>query len=377
MRQTVNRSQIKKLYIEPTSRCNFNCKMCPRNAWVDEKIGDMNMDLFHRLMNQAKSINGLETIFFGGVAEPMAHENIVEMVKIAKNSGVKVELISNGSFLNKSIIENLLAAGLDMLWFSIDTDHNDSYDENTRNDGFEKAKSNLMTFNLSRRKIKPDAEFGISFVATKSNSKDLPKIINLGQIMGAREIKISNIIPYEKEMQVEMLYKKSFSMMGFNDDFQKRRRTVIDMPIMDFDLIEPEVLQYVLLPSHTVKLGENMVIRKSGYCKFIASDNVFVKWDGEVCPCIALLHNSKSYLNNVERYTRFCSFGNIKRKNLVQIWEGKEYLNFRTRVKEFSFSPCTICGACSYLETNEEDCFGNLFPTCGGCIWSEGFAQCP
>jgi len=368
---------IKKLYIEATSRCNFNCKMCPRNAWIDEKIGDMDMDLFQMLMNQAKDINGLETIFFGGVAEPMAHENIVEMVKIAKGLGVSVELISNGSFLNKSIIENLLHAGLDMLWFSIDANHDDNYEENDQNDGFEKAKSNLMAFSLSRRKINPKAEFGISFVAMKSNIKDLPEIINLGQIMGAREIKISNVIPHEKEMQDEMLYKKSFSMMSFNDAFKNSKRTIIDMPVMDFDLIEPEVLQHILLPVNTVKLGENMIVRKSGYCKFVDSDNVFVKWDGEVCPCIALLHNNKTYLNNVERETRFCSFGNIKKENLLSIWGSDEYTDFRKRVKEFSFSPCTICGACSYLETNEEDCFGNAFPTCGGCMWAEGFAQCP
>lgn len=373
----MSNNQIKKLYIEPTSRCNFNCKMCPRNAWINEEIGDMSMDLFHSLMNQAKSINGLETIFFGGVAEPMANENIVEMVKIAKGLNVKVELISNGSYLNKRIIEELLQAGLDMLWFSIDTHHSESYGENTQNDGFEKAKSNLMTFNLSRRKINSNAEFGISFVAMKSNSKYLPKIINLGEIMGASEIKISNIIPYDKETQDEMLYKKSFSMMGFNDGFLKNKRTLIDMPVMDFDLIEPEVLQFILLPGHSVKLGENRIIRKSGYCKFVDSDNVFVKWDGEVCPCIALLHNNKTYLNNVERETRFCSFGNVREESLMEIWGSDKYTDFRKRVKEFIFSPCTICGACSYLETNEDDCFGNTFPTCGGCMWSEGFAQCP
>ncbi|MEX0973885.1 MAG: hypothetical protein WD024_00830 [Bacillota bacterium] len=30
-----------------------------------------------------------------------------------------------------------------------------------------------------------------------------------------------------------------------------------------------------------------------------------------------------------------------------------------------------------YSEKNQEDCTGNKFPTCGGCIWAQGVIQCP
>src|SRR5665647_1772207 len=156
-----------------------NCKMCPRNVWIDEENGDMDMDLFHTLMRQAKELEGLKSVFFGGVAEPMSHEHIIEMVKTAKELGVKVELISNGSFLDKNIIGDLLEAGLDMLWVSIDTVHNESCDENINVDGYEKAKANLRAFNICRREINPDAEFGIALVAMKSNIHELPEIITV------------------------------------------------------------------------------------------------------------------------------------------------------------------------------------------------------
>jgi dihydroorotate dehydrogenase subfamily 1 len=38
---------------------------------------------------------------------------------------------------------------------------------------------------------------------------------------------------------------------------------------------------------------------------------------------------------------------------------------------------CTSCGACELMNNNEEDCFGNKFPTCGGCLWAQGVIQCP
>lgn len=47
------------------------------------------------------------------------------------------------------------------------------------------------------------------------------------------------------------------------------------------------------------------------------------------------------------------------------------------KVKAFEFSPCRVCGGCSLLEKNEEDCYGNAFPACGGCLWAQGIIQCP
>jgi len=41
---------LKKLYIEPTTRCNLNCRMCFRHTWFDEPIGHMDMEDFHRIL---------------------------------------------------------------------------------------------------------------------------------------------------------------------------------------------------------------------------------------------------------------------------------------------------------------------------------------
>jgi hypothetical protein len=46
-------------------------------------------------------------------------------------------------------------------------------------------------------------------------------------------------------------------------------------------------------------------------------------------------------------------------------------------VQGFAFAPCTFCGGCEMLDGNEEDCLGNEFPACGGCLWAQGLIQCP
>ena len=35
---------LRKLYIEPTTKCNLNCKMCFRHAWFDEPICDLSLE---------------------------------------------------------------------------------------------------------------------------------------------------------------------------------------------------------------------------------------------------------------------------------------------------------------------------------------------
>jgi hypothetical protein len=46
-------------------------------------------------------------------------------------------------------------------------------------------------------------------------------------------------------------------------------------------------------------------------------------------------------------------------------------------VQSFAFPPCTYCGGCEMSISNQEDCFGNHFPACGGCLWAQGVVQCP
>lgn len=61
---------------------------------------------------------------------------------------------------------------------------------------------------------------------------------------------------------------------------------------------------------------------------------------------------------------------------LGEIWEGQPFSDFRQRLRDFHFSPCTTCGGCERFPANYVDCIGNTFPTCDGCLWAQGFVQC-
>ena len=90
---------LKKLYIEPTTKCNLNCKMCFRHTWFDEPVCDMSLEAYrHVLATMPRSV---EPIFFGGMGEPLFHKDILEMIRMAAETGAEVELLTNGTLLNE------------------------------------------------------------------------------------------------------------------------------------------------------------------------------------------------------------------------------------------------------------------------------------
>jgi molybdenum cofactor biosynthesis enzyme MoaA len=61
------------------------------------------------------------------MGEPLAHPNIADMVSQIKSIGSSVELVTNGTLLSKRLSEDLIDAGLDGLWISLDGATPESY----------------------------------------------------------------------------------------------------------------------------------------------------------------------------------------------------------------------------------------------------------
>ncbi len=373
---------LRKLYIEPTSSCNLNCKMCFRNSWINEEIGTMDMDLFDKIMDTMPE--SVETVFFGGMGEPLNCETIVEMVKKAKDKRKRVELLTNGTLLTKDMSKALIKAGLNKLWVSIDSLDAKNYEDIRKNSNYKTVLENVKQFNMVRQYIKEGASavkkvrLGFAFVAMKSNVSLLPDMPLFAAQYGADDVNISNVIPSDEESLKEVLYTRLMGVtMGVPS--MTEHLPMVKLPMLDFNL--PEAMQAIegLLKSQCCNLtfSDKTIERKINSCKFIDEGTTFVKYDGEVCPCMSLLHSSTTFLFNQKRTVYSYSYGNVKDISLTNIWNSENYTQFRQRVRDFTFSPCVRCGGCDNWLENKEDCYYNPEPTCGGCLWSEGLITCP
>ena len=375
---------LRKLYIEPTTKCNLNCKMCFRHTWFDEPICDLSLEEYrHVLATMPKTV---ETIFFGGMGEPLFHKDILEMIRLAAQTGAEVELLTNGTLLTKNMIHGILEAGLTKLWISIDDLETDS-SINTSSDGMDpdhsghnhsgRVLSNIRLLNKLRQKTMSTMALGITFVAMKSNVHQLSKLPFFIAQHLVDEVNVSNISPTDEASQKELLYTGLVNM--YTGPGKGSVLPTVRLPFFDMNIPEAAegIRSLMRKQNFNLYFNDQPVLRKTGYCKFVREGMTFVRADGQVAPCMALLHNGYTYLHDIRRKITHCSFGNVKEQSLAEIWNSKEYKVFRRKFDDFEFASCLYCGHCELFAENKEDCIGNTHPACGGCLWAEGVLSCP
>lgn len=374
-------THLAKIYIEPTNRCNLACVSCIRNSW-DEPLGEMSSVTFARIAEGLRFFSPPPDILFGGLGEPLAHPDIVDMVRQAKDLGSSVELITNGTLLNKLLSTQLIDAGLDTLWVSLDGAAPESYKDVRLGAVLPEVLANLAGFRKARwdkhhppsldQHLKP--QLGIVFVAMKRNIADLPDVVQLGARLGAFRFLATNLLPYTREMHDEILYSRALTDAIYSSSPSKRS---FDLPRMDINALTHEVFCRTMLSGFPLSIAGGAWEKGTIDAPLSKRGPVAIRWDGDASPCLALLHDCRTYLYGFERSFRRYPVGNVARSKISDIWNAPEYLSFRKRVQKFDFSPCTYCGGCDLLESNEEDCFGSPFPACGGCLWAQGIIQCP
>jgi MoaA/NifB/PqqE/SkfB family radical SAM enzyme len=295
------------------------------------------------------------------------------MISEAKAAGAAVEMITNGTLLSDEICGTLIDIGLDRLWISVDGTGADSA-------GAVGAEPGRVTENAGRlfrareRELTDLPRIGMSFVATRETIGRLPSILRLGRRLGADRFIVSNVLAHTPELHQQSLYERSF----YETELSPSEWTpLVELPRMEVDGLTEAPLAEVLKGLFTVRIAGQDLHLGSSRCPFVEKGSMAMRWDGAVSPCLPLLHSHTSFLADRERRTLAFSVGNLAEKNLEQIWSGPSYLALRERLLAFDFPPCTLCNSCEQADSNESDCFANPTPACGGCLWAQGYIQCP
>ncbi len=368
-------TQLTKIYIEPTVACNLDCITCFRNAW-DQPIGRMSDETFERFFAGLQQLSPIPDVYFGGIGEPLFHPKTITWIRRVKQLGMKVELITNGTILNEKIARQLIDAGLDVLWVSLDGATPESYNDVRLGAELPVVLENLRRlFKMRKGGHFPVPEIGVAFVAMKRNIADLPKIIKLGHSFGARYYSVSNVQPATAEMQEDRLYTRTMRNIAYMPSPVLPK---LSLPKMDFNEETQSALTEAFNSGCNVSYAGNNWGGANDVCNFVESGTMSVAWTGDVSPCWPLMHTHMSYLHEKPRLSKKHVIGNVKDRSLEEIWLDSDYVAYRERLHNFAFAPCTFCGGCDLSEENVEDCMGNTtFPVCGGCLWAQGIIQCP
>jgi MoaA/NifB/PqqE/SkfB family radical SAM enzyme len=368
-------THLTKIYIEPTVACNLECITCFRNCW-DQPIGRMSEETFDQVLAGLKTLNPIPNVYFGGIGEPLFHPKTVEWIAKVKSLGVKVELITNGTILNEKIARQLIDAGLDILWVSLDGATPETYADVRIGAELPSILDNLKRLSKMRKASHyPTPEIGIAFVAMKRNIADLPKVIKIGKSLRAKYFSISNIQPATVDMLADRLYNRTVRDIAY---LQAPHLPSLSLPKIDFDANTRDALFEVFNSQLNINFAGNNWGGANDVCNFVENGTMSIAWTGDVSPCWPLMHTHTSYLHDKPRLSKKHIIGNVNQRSLADLWLAPDYLAYRERLHNFVFAPCTFCGGCDLSETNEEDCIGNtIAPVCGGCLWAQGVIQCP
>jgi MoaA/NifB/PqqE/SkfB family radical SAM enzyme len=110
--------------------CNALCPHCPyTNSNIRKEYRDapyMPESTFKKIADESGPHSAYLRISGGG--EPMLHPQVTELLVYAKSKGCKIGLITNGSLFDEENSRALLAAGVDLIEFSVDACDKPTYD---------------------------------------------------------------------------------------------------------------------------------------------------------------------------------------------------------------------------------------------------------
>lgn len=159
----------KQIAIETYNVCNLRCIMCPYPKMTRPKT-KMSMSLFQKIVDDA-SENGFTEINLTLYSEPLLDDLLFQRIAYAKSKGLKVGLTSNGTLLTSDKIEKILESRLDWIFFSIDSENKEYYENIRVGANFEQTCINIRKLIKQRKKKNVNKPLIIihSTVLTKEN----------------------------------------------------------------------------------------------------------------------------------------------------------------------------------------------------------------
>lgn len=127
------------LLVEPTSVCNLRCPLCPTGeGTLGRPPGMMDLALYEQIIRECRP--WVSQINLSNYGEPLLHRDIVAMVRLAKGARMKVTVASNlHPLTTDEFADDLVRAGLDYIYISLDGVDQASFADYRRGGDFEKA----------------------------------------------------------------------------------------------------------------------------------------------------------------------------------------------------------------------------------------------
>jgi MoaA/NifB/PqqE/SkfB family radical SAM enzyme len=301
--------------IEVTSRCSVRCEMCPRSVLADRwPEVDLPWQSFQRI---ARAFDRVEHVHLQGWGEPLLHPRLFDMIALAKGAGCRVGLTTNGMGLDRNTGKRLLDLNLNLLAVSIAGATRETHERIRVHSNFALILEQVRQFlNLRAGRVGGGTKAELSYLMATTNIAELPQAVELATSLGVDELYAINldylVTPTHGDLRV---FGRSRERDGFarivEEARARARRAGLAFRAYPLDLDEVAVCE-----AHPTKI-------------------LFVSCEGWVSPCTYLSLPGQSeiprWFDGKRVTVPAMRFGNIQDRELMEIWEGRGYQEFRER----------------------------------------------
>lgn len=307
-------SSLKQIHIPVTERCNLECLMCPRNKSTELTYKDMTDEVLKPLLEEVPNV---PCIMLMALGEPLLYPGIIDLVKHVKkiiSPYAEVGMTTNATLLDKEMATGLIDAGINFIYCSVDGASRPVYEKIRRGASFDQVTDNIKFCSEYRNAKSASCRIMMNFVIQDSNVHEIADYVELAGRLGVENITYSFLHGTGSD---EL---NTFGVRKMEKAFGKAMETA---------------------GKYNINLGMP-ALRKRSVQRCFCMERVVLSSAGEVYPCPQL---EPGY--SKDGYTR--SFGNVKEKRLIDIWNHDDYRGFRHNVLTGNFPPeCTNCGFKTY-----------------------------
>jgi pseudo-rSAM protein/SPASM domain protein len=154
-----------------TKQCNLYCDHCYAAAETEPAPGEMTTAEGEQFLDELAEFGAPVVLFSGG--EPLAREDLVELVAHASDAGLRPVLSTNGTLLTEERAAALRDAGLQYVGVSVDgmPERNDAF--RGQAGAFERALEGIEASQSAGLKT------GLRYTITRHNAEDLEDVVDL------------------------------------------------------------------------------------------------------------------------------------------------------------------------------------------------------
>jgi radical SAM protein with 4Fe4S-binding SPASM domain len=294
------------IMVEPSSRCNLACTLCPVTIGLERAQGLMEFAMFKKVIDEVGDY--IFTLLLWDWGEPFMNPAIYDMIAYAAPKGIKTISSTNAHvFTHQENADKVIRSGLDTLICAVDGITQATYQLYRQGGELESALDGIRMVVARKAALgeqKPLVNF--RFIVMRHNEHEVPHLKEFARSLGVDVLSLKTLNPAAQD--------------PYAADAEAEKRD-------DFLPQDRRFWRFRGDSMHT------RVRRKRNPCKHLWS-HPSIHWNGAVCTCT---------YDPQEKFP----LGNLREQSFREIWHGEPYCRLRRRFRD-DWNQLPRCGECSY-----------------------------